>query len=94
MKAQAVLIWAMTSDSMGIDFCVGQNHFQISTLGRGFWQRFFTAGNHPTRKSVSAENIQIALDSASEFILYKNRNDFDVIARKDFEQMVASVLHP
>ena len=37
------------------------------------------------------ENIQKALDSATEFILYKNQNDSDVILREDFEQMVASV---
>ena len=90
MRAQQIHIWTMISSSMGVDFCVGQNHYQISTLGKGFWERFFLSGNHPTRKSVSVENIQKALDSATEFILYKNGNDFDVITREDFEQMVTS----
>lgn len=92
MNAQEVLIWTLVKSS-GVDFCVGQDHFQISNLGKGFWQRFFPKGSQPVRKNVSLENIQKALDSATEFILYKNRNDFDVISREDFEQMVTSALN-
>jgi len=78
-------LWEKTSE-------VEEVHtYQISYLGKGFWRRFFPKGNHPVRKNVSVENIQKALDSATEFILYKNQNDSDVILREDFEQMVASV---
>jgi hypothetical protein len=91
MKAEQVLVWALAGHT-GVDFYVNQNHFQISNLGKGFWQRFFPMGSHPVRKDVSVQMIQHALDSATEFILYKNGGDFDIVSRSEFEQMVTSVL--
>jgi len=91
MKAEQILLWALMKSS-GVDFSVNGETFQISNLGKGYWKRFFHAGSHPTRGNVSQEEIQKALDNASEFTLYEGRVP-QKLTRKDFEQMVTSALN-
>lgn len=91
MKAEQIIIWVMMNHS-GVDFSVNGETFQISNLGKGFWKRFFHAGSHPTRGSVSQEEIQKALDCANEFTLFEKQIP-KKLTRKEFDQMVTSALN-
>lgn len=45
--------------------------FQISSIRgmAGFWERFFHANNHPTRRNVGGKEMQDAFLSGTEFLL-------------------------
>ncbi|MDP2656613.1 MAG: hypothetical protein Q8P11_03575 [bacterium] len=45
--------------------------FQISSIRgmSGFWERFFHAGDHPTRRSVGEAEMQDAFQNGNEYLL-------------------------
>jgi hypothetical protein len=91
MKAEQILSWVVMNHT-GVDFSVNGKIFQISNLGRGFWERILRQGGQPLRRNVSIEKIQVAIDIATEFTIFLN-SKISVVPRQEFEQMVTSAFN-
>lgn len=89
MNAHECLLFAQTS-GLAVEFETGGRNFQISARNgmRGFWERFFPkpeSGGHPTRREISAEEMNEHLSEAENFTIYRlHRDDGEILSRQQF----------
>lgn len=87
-----ILLW-LQLEGKTLEWELGGRTFQFSGHPQmaGYWERFFHAGSHPTRRQMSEAEAKKAFRDSDSFLLYSVRKDESGAETLSREQVLSRV---